>query len=233
MIEELFSPGARRLELVGGAHRLRLAALDAPPARYRWPAEPPLYAARFTGPPARVDVDERRLRLRYGGLWLLPFFTTRATELALHPGVRWHVALRGGVDRSELDLSRLLVDAVDMHGGLDRVTVRLPPPEGELPLHIRGGASRLRLVCPPGVALRLHIDGGVDRLQVDTLRVGSIGGRFVWETPGFAAHPRRLDIRLRGGVQDLAIDWRSDPLALLDPFAPTRLAAWPRLFGGS
>lgn len=232
MIEELFDPGARRLELVGAVHRLRLAALESPPAGgYRWPAEPPLYAVRFTGPPARVDVGPDRLRLRYGGF--LRFFATRATDLALHPTVRWRLAVRGGLDRSELDLSRLRVDALDITGGLDRVTVRLPTPERELPVALRGGATHLRFVCPPGVGLRVRVDGGVQRIQVDTLRVGAVGGRFAWETPGFARDPRRIDVRVRGGVSDLAVDWVSDPLALPGPFAPTRLAAWPRLFGGT
>lgn len=234
MADELFTPDSRRLELVGAARNLRVTALAGPaPAagRYRWPAETPLYAVRFAGAPARVDADADRLRLRFRHSWLWPFAGTRQTDLALHPHVRWRLAVRGGLARSRLDLAHLHVDGVEVHGGLDELELRLPQPAAELPVAIRGGVRRLRLVCPPGAALRLRIDGGVDRLQVDTLRIGSLGGRFAWETPGWADHPRRVDIRLRGGVSDLAVDWPADPLSLLDPFAPTRIAAWPRLFG--
>lgn len=244
MAEEIFAPpgpaalfaheSTRRLELHGTARRLRVAALaDPEPGRYRWQAEVPLYAVRFTGAPARVDADRERLRIRYHG-WLRSLFGTRSTDLALHPYVRWRIAVRGGLGLSELDLSQLQVDGLDIVGGLDRTELRLPLPTRELPVTIRGGAARLRLVCPRGAALRVRVDGGVQRLQVDTLRVGAVGGRFAWETPGFADNPRRIDLRLRGGVQDLAVDWpAADPLSLLDPFAPTRIAAWPRLFGGS
>lgn len=246
MADEIFAPdSARRLELLGTAHRLRLAALADPlpgggpsglaglrgPSGlgYRQSAEMPLYAVRFTGPPAQVDADGERLRLRYSG-WLRSLFGTRSTDLALHPYVRWRISVRGGLGQAELDLSRLQVDGLDILGGLDRTEIRLPVPVDELPVTIRGGAARLRLVCPQGAALRVRIDGGVQRLQVDTLRIGSIGGRFAWETPDYARSPRRIDIRLRGGVQDLAVDWPADPLSLFDPFAPTRIAAWPRLF---
>lgn len=234
---DLFAHGStRRLELQGTLHRLRLAALAEPAfglgPGYRLAAELPLYAVRFTGAPADVDVDSERLRLRYRS-WLWSFFATRATDLALHPHVLWRISVRGGLGQAELDLSRLRVESLDILGGLDRTEIRLPNPVGDLPVTIRGGASRLRLVCPQGVALRVRVDGGVQRLQVDTLRVGSIGGRFAWETPDYARSARRIDIRLRGGVQDLAVDWPADPSSLFDPFAPTRIAAWPRLFGSS
>jgi len=231
---DLFAPDTRKLELIGAAGRLQVAALaDVQPGGYRRQAEVPLYAVRFTGKPARVDADGQRLRLRYSS-WLWPFTGTRSTDLALHPYVRWRISVRGGLGQAGLDLSRLQVDALDLVGGLDRVEVRLPVPVGELPVAIRGGASRLRLVCPAGAGLRVRIDGGAMRLQVDTLRVGSMGGQFAWETPGYARNPHRIDVRLRGGVRDLAVDWPAeDPLSILDPFAPTRIAAWPRLFGGS
>lgn len=249
MADEMFSPqvrdpifaseSTRRLELHGTARRLRIAALADPEPgnwpsglNYRWQPDVPLYAVRFTGTPAQVDVDRERLRIRYPG-WLRSLLGTRSTDLALHPDVRWHIAARGGLGLAELDLSRLQLDGLEILGGLDRTELRLPLPTGELPVTIRGGATRLRLVCPRGAALRVRVDGGVQRLQVDTLRVGSLGGRFAWETPGFADNPRRIDLRLRGGVQDLAVDWpAADPLSLFDPFAPTHIAARPRLFGG-
>lgn len=231
MTDEIFAvESARRLELQGNVRHLRLAALAEPaPAGYRWRHEAPLYAVRFTGAPARVDADGERLRLRYAG-WLWPLHGTRATDLALHPHVRWRISARGGLARAELDLSRLHVDGLDIHGGLDRVDLRLPTPAAELPLHIRGGATRLRVACPPGVALRVRVDGGVQRLRIDTLRVDSVGGRFAWETPDYAANPRRIDLRLRSGAHDLAVDTPDLPTRL-DAFAPTRLAVWPRLFG--
>ena len=241
--DAIFAPeSTRRLELHGAIRRLRVAALADPEPgnwphapsglNYRWQPDVPLYAVRFTGAPARVEADRERLRIRYPG-WLWSLLGTRSTDLALHPYVRWHIAVRGGLGHADLDLTRLQLGGLDILGGLDRTELRLPLPTGELPVQIRGGASRLRLVCPRGAALRVRVDGGVQRLQVDTLRIGSVGGRFAWETPGFADNPRRIDLRLRGGVQDLAVDWpAADPLSLFDPFAPTHLAARPRLFGG-
>lgn len=191
-----------RLEFAGGASRATITA-DAAPAD--------LYRAHFEGPTPDVQVRDGIVTIRYPRFW--PFgwagyARPHTTEIALNASILWEIALRGGASQLDADLGGLRLRALEINGGASRVEVTLPRPEGAVAIRVGGGASRLTLHHPEGVALRVHVGGGVSRLVLDEQRFGAIGGGMHWQTPDYAGATDRYEIEIVGGASVLTLDVR-------------------------
>ena len=109
------------LEFASGAAEVAIRALD--------PLTDPdaadtLYAARFEGVQPSVRLQSGTLSIRYRRVG--PFEWGRAQHggtVALNASIPWSVAIRGGASGVTLDAAQLLLRALSIGGGLNRVDV--------------------------------------------------------------------------------------------------------------
>ncbi len=190
-------------EVMSGASNLTLRTVK--PAGYR-DAEV-LAEGRFTGRVPEARVDEGRVRLVFKrGLRDLCFdWRSCSADVALSPLVRWDVLLHGGLNCFDADLSAARLGSLEISGGVSEARIRLPRPSGTVRVFVLGGVNQLGLSRPGDVPLQVMIHGGACGLQVDTLSLGAVGGRFHWETPGFGEAEGRYIVEIHGGVNDARI----------------------------
>jgi len=169
-------------------------------------ADGELYRATFEGPAPDVTVQggavtisqKRRFR---------PFdWRGRSCEVALNPGIPWTVSLKGGMAKLSADLRGLRLTSLDITGGASHVEVWLPAPAGLVPVRLAGGASHVALHRPAGAALRFALGGGASQFAFDEQKLGALGGKNVFATPGFAAAADRYEVRFSGGASEVTVD---------------------------
>ena len=128
-----------------------------------------LCRARFVGPEPDAYAADGRVVFDYGhfgfGHWMedLLLARGRAAQIAINDGIPWTVDVRGGMSQVEIDLSATRVESIDVHGGMSQVALTLGRPKGEAPIRIRGGASKLTIRRPEGMATRVRIAGAPAR----------------------------------------------------------------------
>jgi DNA-binding MarR family transcriptional regulator len=193
----LAGAGSARLEFNRGADRVNITA-DA--------ALEELYTARFEGPAPSVLVRgnsviiEQKRRFR-------PFdWRGQTSDLSLNAGVPWAISLRFGLSRLSADLRGLQVESLEVSGGASEVEVWLPSPVGNVPVRLSGGASKVIIHRPAGSAIRADMSGGASHLAFDGTRLGSLGGRNHFESPGSNEAVDRYDLKFTGGASQIVID---------------------------
>jgi DNA-binding MarR family transcriptional regulator len=184
------------LQVVSGAARLHLHAELSMPELLR---------ARFEGRVPSVRQD--------GGTVTIAYTRFRAVQrrgetadVALNGAIPWDIHIRGGVSQLTADLAALPLGSLEVAGGASDVAVSLPPPTGTVRVSFSGGASKLFLHRPRGVAARLQVSGGVGKLAFDAQRLGAVGGETRLESPDYATAEDRYEILISGGTSQLALN---------------------------
>ncbi len=177
-----------------------------------------LYQASFQGPVPRVRVRDGVVTVAYPRFAWFDWRTQVAGqsvdvsahwgkdrgEIALNAGVPWAIELRGGASRLSADLRAVRLESFEMRGGASHLELRLPRPAGVVPIRIGGGASRVEIERPAGVAVSLEVGGGVNDISVDgEIRKGM--GSLSIQTPGADADPNRYEIEIGGGAHKLTV----------------------------
>jgi hypothetical protein len=190
-------------EILGGTCNLNLHA--APEAGYR-DAEV-LASGSFEGRQPEVRIDDGRVRMGYRRSLRDLAFDWRTTrgDVALSRAIPWDVIVRGGVSGLHADLAALRLASFEISGGVSDAQLRLPRPSGTVRVFVLGGVNELRLARPGDVPVQVTVHGGANDLVVDTLALGAVGGRFHWETPGFADASDRYVIEVHGGVSSARV----------------------------
>ena len=174
---------------------VRGAPLGDTLARCRFEGEAPVLAAR--GNELRVD---------YRGFFRWFFLGRMAPgDVEINAEIPWTIHIDGGVARTDLDLSGIDLRQFEIRGGAARVELTLGKPRGIVPLRITGGAARLAIRHPPGVASRLRVGGGVAHLDYGEQRLGAVGGGIALESRGWDAAGDGYDIKIGGGAAHLAV----------------------------
>jgi hypothetical protein len=161
-----------------------------------------LFTARFTGRQPAVSVARGTVSIRYPvGL----SFRTGG-EVSLNPDVTWAIRIQGGADGLHADLTRVGLSVIDIDGGASQVSLRLSSPgDATVPIRIGGGASRVTIHRPTGVATRLNVSKGAADLTFDEQRFGAIGGEIQLESPPTAGGTGRYDISIGSGASHLTV----------------------------
>jgi hypothetical protein len=186
------------LELMDGSTNLTLHALA--PAGYR--DADLLATGSFAGRAPVVRIDGGLVRLAYQRSFRDLAFDWRGcrADVALAPSLPWDVIIRGGVSGLNADLDGIRLASFEIAGGVSDARLRLPRPVGTVRLFVLGGVNQLSVSRPADVPVHVAVHGGAHELAVDTLHLGAVGGRFEWETPGYADAPGRYLIEIHGGV---------------------------------
>jgi len=155
--------------------------------------------------------------------WGLPTQPTR-WDIALSPDVPLSLKLIGGSGSANADLSKLLIEDLQVDVASGSFSVTLPESKQAYEANIEGGSGSLRVMLPAKTNLTLSLDGasgsislelpGNAEVRIEVMNSGSgslnlprgltqvekgNGDEGIWETAGYANASQRILIR----VQDI------------------------------
>jgi hypothetical protein len=194
-----------------GAGQFNLGPLDQA-------ADNQLASATYSGPPdlepqASYSVEGGTGQLEYQvyghGPGYIPFVGGRSDarmDLNLSPKVPiTSLTVQTGATDAHLDLSRLLVNNLDINVGAASTWVRLPEAAGTTNTHIAGGAAAITLEIPPGVGAQIRHRGGLSTVNVDQNRFPSVGdGRY--RSADYLTATNNVDISIETGVTSIQVN---------------------------
>jgi DNA-binding MarR family transcriptional regulator len=189
--------GSARLEFTRGAARIVLRG-DASLTE--------LYRARFEGLPPDVLVRDNTITMQQRRRFRPLEWRNLSSDISLNAKVPWAISLRGGMWKLSADLRALRLESLELVGGASEVEVWLPEVDRTVPVRLSGGASKVTLHRPAGAAMRAEVVGGASQLVFDEQRLGSIGGRYHFASPGFDEATGRYEVRFSGGASQIFID---------------------------
>jgi len=198
-------PVVRSAPLAGmTAGHLRFSRAAAPVTLHADSDMAELFRARLRGPEPTVTVAGNAIHIEYRGVG--PFAWRRqSADVALNSSIPWQFEVNAGVGNLTADLRGLLVTAVSISGGANRVDLRLPRPSGAVPIHICGGAASVSIKRPDGVAVKAALPDGAVNIQFDERRIEAIGSQTRVQSPDYDGATDRYDVELRGGVARLTV----------------------------
>jgi hypothetical protein len=129
-----------------------------------------------------------------------------AVDIELNSRVRWRVRLVAGASEETVDLSSGLVAGIEIVGGVSRIELTLPRPDGSVAVRLSGGANQFAIHLPGGVPVRVRLDSGAANVTVDgATRTGLAAGTVVG-SPEWDGARDRYDIEAAAGVSMLTVD---------------------------
>ena len=170
---------------------VRLATLPGLLYRISTPADSGL-APRVTGGPGRV-----RLGLRPTG-----DDGPDTVTILLNRAVRWDIRLPAGAGEQRLDLASGTVARVDL-GASGLIDVRLPPPDGTVPVSLVGGIGAAT-VSGPG-PMRVVLREGAGAVSTPWRSTNGSPAGAVLAAPGWSAATDRYTVDVRAGVGTLTV----------------------------
>jgi DNA-binding MarR family transcriptional regulator len=182
----LFRSGANELTL-------RAAALDD------------LYRARFDGPVPQVRLRDGTVTVQYKGFGKPWDWRKRNADLTLTSAVPWSIDIVGGANKLAADLRSLDLRTFDVTGGADSLRLSVGQPRGEVPIRIMGGANKVRIERPIGVATRVTVDGGAGGIELDRQRLGATAGHTVLEAGISKGATDVVLVEVTGGIAKLQV----------------------------
>jgi DNA-binding MarR family transcriptional regulator len=164
-----------------------------------------LYRAEFHGKRPVITVDPGGIvTIQYKGISWLGGRGARA-ELALTTAVAWSIEINRGVSHLTADLRDLDVRGIEITGGANQSTVRLPRPRGSVAMRVKGGANAIEVRRPRGVPVQAVVRGGANSLELDDQRIGAMGSTARLATPDWERATDRWSIELTGGASHLVV----------------------------
>ncbi len=153
-------------------------------------------------------------------------------DIGLTPHIPLDVRIKGGVGKANLDLSGLQISRLNTGVGVGKVDLTLPGNQTPYDVVIDGGVGELNLDVEPDAAVNIKIESGVGQTNI-TLPEGAavyikadaglgdvkmpkwiekisgsssiVGGKGVWQTPGFDLAERQIHIHYSGGIGALHV----------------------------
>ncbi len=190
-----------KLEVAVGAGRLevRSAALDEQLYRVHIEhggAKPEVSLDRASGTvriSQRVDwfMGARRLRI----------------DANLTDAIPWEVSCSTGAIRGEFDFSAVRLTGFVCRTGASTIDLTLGTPTGSVPIRVEGGALRVSITRPAGVAVGVQASGGAVQLRGDGTRQDGLGTR-AWKSDGYDTATTRYDVTVSGGSVNVDVSGR-------------------------
>jgi hypothetical protein len=128
-----------------------------------------------------------------------------ALRIVLNSQVTWRLVFAGGATQISVDLGAGRFGGADFAAGASLITMRLPEPDGTVPIVLAGGASQVSVRIPAGVSARLRLDGGASSATIGQDSYTGIAGGTLLTMPGWASAPERYDIEAPAGVSAISV----------------------------
>ncbi|HEX6475089.1 MAG TPA: MarR family transcriptional regulator [Candidatus Limnocylindria bacterium] len=191
-----FGAGAvARVVMETSASRLTLSAADG---------EEHLLRAGFEGGAPDIRAEDGVVTVRYRRSRL--DFQSRHARIGLNPSIPWTVEVRGGVTDLVGELRAVPLAGLSVDGGVNHLSLSLPPPTGTVRLEVNGGSSDAVFERPAGTDISVRARGVVSSLSFDDVRRHNVSKELRMQSRGFGRASDRYELDLRGGAARLRID---------------------------
>lgn len=132
--------------------------------------------------------------------------TSDTVTMELNQRVKWRINLIGGSETATVDLRAGNLAGVDFAGGVARVELWLPKPQGAVPVTMTGGARDVVVHAPTGVPVRVLLARGAATATVDgAKRTGVVTGTKIVPA-GWDAARDKYTIDAVAGLASLTVD---------------------------
>jgi DNA-binding MarR family transcriptional regulator len=164
-----------------------------------------LYQARFEGPVPDVKVKEGVITIRYPRLLGVVDWRQRAAEVTLSVAIPWQIVVQGGASEITAELGGLDLAGLEVKGGLSSIRLELPTPASVVPIRISGGAAKVTVRRPVGVAARIHLKGWASEFIFDDQTFSNVGNDVRLQSSGFDPTAPCYDIEVAGSASSVTI----------------------------
>jgi hypothetical protein len=124
-------------------------------------------------------------------------------DLNLSPELNWDLNLQTGAMRGEADLSGLRLRDLSIKMGAGDLDLTLGNPEGNTPVTVDAGASKIKIRIPEGAAVRVKISGAL--VNSNLRELGLTNHNRTYTSPGYDQATNHLDITLNMAVGKLEL----------------------------
>lgn len=126
---------------------------------------------------------------------------SKTWDLELNRDIPIDLKIGVGVGRSNIDLTQLDLQSLDLNGGVGQSTVKLAQ-RGRYNVQVEGGVGELTLILPPGLAAQVTVNGGLGGVSVD----GDFNRRDdQYTSPNFNTAENRVEVSVQGGIGRVVI----------------------------
>jgi hypothetical protein len=162
-----------------------------------------LISGQFAGGAVARDRGNGRFEIEpFTGSW--PLWWTRPImwRLGLTDAIPVDLRLDTGANRSQIDLSALMVRRLELHTGMSETRVCLPG-SGSTYVRAEAGLASLEIEVPPGVSARIHSKVGLGSTNVDETRFPRTADG--WASPDYESATNRAELELSGGLGTIKV----------------------------
>jgi hypothetical protein len=157
----------------------------------------------------QVRLRDGTVTVQYKG-WGKPWdWRKRTAELTLNQSIPWTIDIHGGASRINGDLRTVDLAGLLLNGGVDTMRLALGSPSGAVPVRVIGGANKVRIDRPAGVAIRLRLVGGAAGIELDRQKLGATGGGTVLESANAGDATDVFEVEVTGGSSRIQITERA------------------------
>jgi hypothetical protein len=168
-----------------------------------------LYRAHieYSGSKPSVNFDRSTgdLRISQEGGFLVFGDRRFALDLQISPAVTWSIDVTSGAANNTFKLAGVKVGSIDLNTGASRNDISLGPPNGMVPITIKGGALTVDVHRPAGTQASATVSGGFVNLTGDGRRTSGIGSK-TWQSDGYDAAGDSYRVVVSGGACTVTVD---------------------------
>ncbi|MCR3922615.1 MAG: toast rack family protein [Firmicutes bacterium] len=123
-------------------------------------------------------------------------------EVSLLEDIPLEISLRTGATTAELDLSRLLIEDLDIKAGAGEIVIKLG--QSDCSIDVQSGASSVIIDVPDNIGVRLRTSGALISVDGEDGRVISVGDRS-YESKELETKDAVADIHITAGAGSVTL----------------------------
>lgn len=126
-----------------------------------------------------------------------------AATIKLNPNPEWNIDISAGASKLDFDLTKFKIRNLHVKGGAASMDFKLGQPTvNNTMVAISTGVSEVNISVPTGAACRIESKTGLSSKDFEGFESK---GNNQYETPGFAAAPKKIYLNLKGGISDFKV----------------------------
>ncbi|GAB3936224.1 LiaI-LiaF-like domain-containing protein [Larkinella terrae] len=143
-----------------------------------------------------LKLDDDEIDLKSGEL-------VNLVDLRLNPKPSWAFDFGIGAGQADFDLSPYSVRSVKLGAGAADIELKLGDRAPQSDIRIESGVTSVTLKIPKTVGCQVETEGALTVKKFDGF--DEIGGG-IYQTPGYAASPKKITVHYQGGVSRFKIE---------------------------
>jgi hypothetical protein len=160
--------------------------------------------AEGSGVAPQVVQDGAQIRLRL--VRLHDSDSRDSVTIELNTRVRWRLSMIAGSESATVDMRSANLAGVDFIGGVARIEMWLPEPQGDVPVRMSGGVRDFAIHAPGRTAVRVRLARGAAAVTVDGATHSGVASGTRLASSGWSNAPDRYDIDAIAGLAVLTVD---------------------------